>query len=106
MGECEGLVAKVRSKTLLFVILYHISKYTRSAAAQETAEVMNKQRRERRYLSYLLRLWQTRSGEKQVGRASLESPGTGERQGFASLEALFDFLHTQAEPQNEQGVRR
>jgi len=67
---------------------------------------MNKQRREQRYLSYLLRLWQTSNGEKQVWRASLESPGTGERQGFASLEALFEFLQTQSEPQNEQEVRR
>ncbi len=62
---------------------------------------MNKQQREQRYLSYLLRLWQTSNGEKQVWRASLQSPGTGERQGFASLEALFDFLQTQAEPQDE-----
>jgi hypothetical protein len=67
---------------------------------------MNKQRREQRYLSYLLRLWQTSNGEKQVWRASLESPGTGKRQGFASLDALFEFLQTQAEPRNEQEVRR
>jgi hypothetical protein len=67
---------------------------------------MNKQQREHRYLSYLLRLWQTSNGEKQVWRASLESPGTGERQGFASLEALFDFLQTQAESQNKREVRR
>ncbi len=44
------------------------------------------------YMSYLLRMWQTRDGEKQVWRASLESPGIGERRGFASLQDLFDFL--------------
>lgn len=55
-----------------------------------------------RYLSYLLRLWQTSDGERQIWRASLESPGAGERQGFASLEDLFKFLQAQIEPQDEQ----
>jgi len=53
----------------------------------------------RRYISYLLRLWQTKSGGKLVWRASLEDPHTGERRGFASLEALFVFL------QRQTGVR-
>ena len=43
------------------------------------------------YLSYLLRLWRVGT-EKAVWRASLESPLTGERIGFASLDALFAFL--------------
>ncbi len=50
-----------------------------------------------RYLSYLLRLWQTSDGEKQIWRASLESPGTGERRGFASLKELVAFLESQIE---------
>jgi hypothetical protein len=62
---------------------------------------MNKDRR--RYLSYLLRLWQTDDGETQVWRASLDSPGTRERQGFASLEELFSFLEGQTRSQSEQG---
>ena len=45
-----------------------------------------------RYLSYLLRLWQT--GSQPTWRASLESL-TGERQGFAGLEELFAFLRSQ-----------
>jgi hypothetical protein len=49
------------------------------------------------YLSYLLRMWQTGEGGKQAWRASLESPGTKRRQGFASLETLFDFLKGQTE---------
>lgn len=49
------------------------------------------------YLSYLLRLWQTGEGEEQAWHASLESPGTRRRQGFASLETLFDFLKSQTE---------
>ena len=45
-----------------------------------------------RYLAYMLRLWQVGSGEELAWRASLESPGTGERHGFPSLEALVAFL--------------
>ena len=48
-----------------------------------------------RYLSYLLRLWETSDGEKQIWRASLESPGSGQRRGFASLQSLIDFLEAQ-----------
>jgi len=52
--------------------------------------------KQRRYLSYLLRLWQTSDGERQIWRASLESPGSEERQGFARLEDLYAFLDAQA----------
>jgi hypothetical protein len=67
---------------------------------------MAKQLSQRRYLSYLLRLWQTSDRGKQVWRASLESPGTGERQGFASLEDLFNFLQAQTEPCDRQNRRQ
>jgi hypothetical protein len=50
-----------------------------------------------RYLSYLLRLWQTNDGKKTVWRASLQSPSSEEQHGFASLEELLDFLRTQTE---------
>jgi hypothetical protein len=52
----------------------------------------------RRYLSYLLRLWQTERGGALVWRASLQSAHAdrdhpmGERRGFASLAELFAFL--------------
>jgi hypothetical protein len=46
------------------------------------------------YLSYLLRLWRV-SEETAVWRASLESSHTGEREGFASLDDLLDFLRMQ-----------
>ena len=59
-------------------------------------------KRQSGYLSYMLRLWQTRDGEKRVWRASLEIPGTGERRGFASLKELFDFLEARAEGPVEQ----
>jgi hypothetical protein len=57
-------------------------------------------KRPRRYLSYLLRLWQESDGslyeDAPLWRASLESPRTGEVVGFASLDDLFDFLRGQA----------
>ena len=48
-----------------------------------------------RYLSYLLRLWETGDDREQIWRASLESPGSGKRRGFADLQELFDFLYEQ-----------
>ena len=59
---------------------------------------------QRRYLSYLLRLWQESSGDPPHGnaprgpplwRASLERPQNGERLGFASLVDLFAFLESE-----------
>jgi hypothetical protein len=50
-----------------------------------------------RYLAYMLRMWQASSDGRMVWRASLESPHTGERQGFADLRALYDFLESRAE---------
>ncbi len=61
---------------------------------------------QRRYLSYLLRLWQTSDGKKQIWRASLESPGTGERRGFASLKDLFGFLQAQTGSQDGENCDR
>ena len=57
----------------------------------------------RRYLSYLLRLWQTSDGGRQVWRASLQSPDSEERQGFASLEDLYAFLDARAGQAEEEG---
>ena len=49
------------------------------------------------YLAYMLRMWRVDDGGKPVWRASVESPHTGERQGFASLEPLFAFLTEKTE---------
>jgi hypothetical protein len=59
------------------------------------AEKPVKQRR--RYLSYLLRLWQESAGDPPAGepplwRASLQSPQSDELRGFASLADLLAFL--------------
>ncbi|TEU15247.1 MAG: hypothetical protein E3J21_13795 [Anaerolineales bacterium] len=49
------------------------------------------------YLAYLLRLWRANADAGTVWRASLESPHTGERHGFANLELLFAFLEEKTE---------
>lgn len=60
-------------------------------------------KRRARYLSYLLRLWQTNDGGKWHWRALLESSGSRERRGFNGLESLFDFLKAQTEVQSDCG---
>jgi hypothetical protein len=45
-----------------------------------------------RYHSFLLRLRQVKENEHTAWRASLESSHTGERWGFANVEALFEFV--------------
>jgi hypothetical protein len=47
---------------------------------------------QRRYISYLLRLWETEDNQEFVWRVSLESPHSGERMGFSSLADLCAFL--------------
>jgi hypothetical protein len=44
------------------------------------------------YLSYLIRLWRVQEGEKDVWRASVQYPRTGERVSFRTLDELFVFL--------------
>ncbi|MGD8397659.1 MAG: hypothetical protein PVG11_02265 [Anaerolineae bacterium] len=61
--------------------------------------------KEQRYLAYMLRLWLVSNGGEPVWRASLESPHTGERLGFASLEALFDSLRAHTGAQSEPGAQ-
>jgi hypothetical protein len=50
-------------------------------------------------------MWQTNDGEEQLWRASLESPGTGERRGFANLKDLFEFLDAQADQLSPHNTR-
>jgi hypothetical protein len=47
------------------------------------------------YLSYMLRMWRAREDKREVWRASLQSPQSGERVSFRTLEALFAFLRQQ-----------
>ena len=50
------------------------------------------------YVSYLLRLWQVRRDEGIIWQASLQNARTGERIGFATVEALLAYLQEQTEP--------
>ena len=58
------------------------------------------------YRAYLLRLWRVQT-DGQSWRAMLENVETGERQGFASLEKLIEFLQKLGgegeAPENTQG---
>jgi hypothetical protein len=47
----------------------------------------------------MLRMWRVDTEEGTVWRASVESPHTGERDGFANLEVLFAFLEEKTEIQ-------
>jgi hypothetical protein len=47
---------------------------------------------EKIYHSFLLRLWQAGAKDEYLWRITLESPQTGERWSFVSLEALLAFL--------------
>lgn len=47
---------------------------------------------QRLYTSCLLRLWQARTKGKPTWRAWVEDTSTGERQGFATLDELFEYL--------------
>ena len=62
--------------------------------------------KKRRYLSYLLRLWQIESEGQLVWRASLESPKTGQRQGFAGLAEMVAFLEGQMDMPDDYRVKR
>ena len=58
------------------------------------------------YISYLLRVWRANGNGEIAWRASLESPHTGERTGFANLDELFVFLRQQIdEGQNLEAGR-
>jgi len=48
-----------------------------------------------RYLSYLIRMWQVKGKRGWQWRAYVESPGSGERQAFPSLDHLIAFLRAQ-----------
>ncbi len=50
---------------------------------------------QKHYHSFLLCLWRAGDDGEPVWRASLESPLTGERMGFADLGDLFAYLEAQ-----------
>ena len=50
-----------------------------------------------KYISYLLRIWEANLEGHSTWLASLEWPGSKERQNFSNLDELFDFLRTEVE---------
>ena len=54
-------------------------------------------RKDRKYLSYLLRLWMVEEDGEYLWRASLEVTHSGERYGFANLDDLLTFLKEQTQ---------
>lgn len=73
-------------------------------AAAWKVETMSKQGSA--YTSYLLRLWRVASEEGATWRASLESPHSGERWGFASVDEMCEFLrrHLQIAFDTDEGM--
>ena len=58
-----------------------------------------------RYRAFLLTLWEERSRDRdspQVWRFRLEDPRTGQRRGFASLEALVEALKQEMGDNDEE----
>jgi len=67
----------------------------------------------KRYIAYLLRLWQVWSEAGSTWRASLESAQGGERLGFTGLDELLEFLRRRTaeeekveEKQKDRGRQR
>jgi hypothetical protein len=56
------------------------------------------------YRSYLLQLWRAEDDDG-CWRARLEDVATGERQGFASLERLVEFLQSLCQDGASEGER-
>jgi hypothetical protein len=56
------------------------------------------------YQSYLLRLWWVKEGE-EGWRASLESAQTGERRGFATVDAMFEYIRSRARVATSQDLQ-
>jgi hypothetical protein len=47
------------------------------------------------YLSYMLRIWRSKTDGPPEWRVSLESPHTGDRYAFPDLKSMIQFLETQ-----------
>ena len=45
-----------------------------------------------RYFSFLLRLWQEKSGTQSAWRASLENPHNGKRLGFSDIHKFLAYI--------------
>ncbi len=66
-------------------------------------QIADSERRD--YFSFLLRVWRVEVKERTLWRASLESPNTGERLGFADLEALSRYLRAETGQEGSETCR-
>ena len=58
-----------------------------------------------RYQAYMLRCWEVRSPQPNgpvTWRFSIEDPRTGEKQGFADLDGLVEYLRIELEIEEKQ----
>ena len=73
-------------------------QYTTTHCWPKAGLLVNNHNRPPYYRSYLLTVWEDRSAEPDMPSAwrfSLEEARTGQRRGFAGLEALIAFLRTE-----------
>ena len=57
-----------------------------------TSDQKNIELDDKKYRSFLLRLWQVEAEKKRVWRFSLEDAITGERKGFVDLDEITTYL--------------
>jgi hypothetical protein len=102
-----GLVNPSLRSLYAFLAMVCYTVRMRDSEARSVAEKPTVQKR--RYLSYLLRLWQESGGspwrEPPLWRASLQSPQSRERLGFASLADLFAYLEDETRSSSSGSVR-
>jgi hypothetical protein len=96
--------ASTTCSAMVFDVFFTVIMYDTTARTKISSRGKYMTER-RRYLSYLLRMWQTSDGRETVWRALLQSPDGKERHGFASLEELTDFIKDQAERSKDARTR-
>ncbi|MCA1554637.1 MAG: hypothetical protein LC737_09695 [Chloroflexi bacterium] len=91
--RCACIAAQFRSVARLM-----ISKRSPSILALNRYGETQMMKQPPHYKAFTLRIWEERSGGSESvsqWRFSLEDPQTGKRQGFADLNALFNYLRSQ-----------
>ena len=78
--------------------------YSRISPSQGGYLSSDTPREQRQYFAYLLRVWQVSSAGQISWRASLEDAETGERIGFADLDALCAYLNKRTSGADSGGL--
>ena len=61
---------------------------------------------EKKYRSFLLRLWEVDVEKRRAWRFSVEDPVTGERKGFANIAKLMSFLMEEISSGERDGTKQ